>query len=168
MSCTVNWSCGPCDSPCSVHVYVPLKKFLSVLAPGVHHLACLAVFEPHLALYLATGGVQISWGAVVGPLKVGPLQRANKGFTQRGFQKKRPPLLLERERLGASINGGEAGEPAPPREPLSFPWAALGHPQVLRERAICLSPDLTQVLHLRNAGSDLAENLTKFLVVVSF
>ena len=34
----------------------PLKKFWSILASGAHHLAGLAVSEPHLALHLATWG----------------------------------------------------------------------------------------------------------------
>ena len=95
----------------------PLKKFWSILASGAHHLAGLAVSEPHLALHLATGGPNQP-GCRCRPSKNRRTSKG-KGFTQRGLQKKRPPLL-ERERSGASINGGEVGEPAPPREPLGF------------------------------------------------
>ena len=77
---------------------------------------------PHLALHLAEGAA----GCRCRPSKNRPTSKG-KGFTQRGFQKKGPPLL-ERERSGASSNGGEVGEPAPPREPLGFSQAALSRP----------------------------------------
>ena len=89
------------------------------MASGAHHLAGLAVSEPHLALHLAAGGPN-QLGCRCRPSKKDQLQGV-KASRRGGSRKKDLRCWKGKDQARRLITEAKWGSPRPPRGPLGFP-----------------------------------------------